>query len=393
MDLETLKRLLDETIRAGQVENVKAFDATLSKYFTPGEGSKKIGGEKKEEDKNIFKNLGDMAVAVYKGSDVRLKVPSGANEAEDSAGGFLVQSDIAETLIQSTYETGLLVPRCQSMLISAKSNSMVINGVDEVSRVNGSRYGGIQAYWENEADQITGTKPRFRQMRLWLKKLTGLAYVTDELLADAVALDGWLKNAFANEFGFKLDDAILNGLGVGQPLGILNAPCLVSVSKETDQDAATFVSENAVKMYTSMPAKSRANAVWICNGEVEDTLPFLKMEGTSGGVWPMYMPPAGLRDNPFGNLLGRPVIPVEQCQALGTKGDILFCDFNEYMLINKSNKGAAESAVSIHIRFDYNETAFRFVLRMDGQPVRNSAIAPYKGNKSLSPFVALNTRA
>lgn len=391
MDLETLKKLMAETIRAGQVENIKAFEETLGKFFTSSEAAKKVKGENKEEDRTKFKSLGELAIAVRKGVDPRLKAPSGMNEAEDSAGGFLVQSDIADTLMQSTYETGLLVPRCRSMPISAKSNSMVINGVDEVSRANGSRYGGIQAYWENEADQITGTKPRFRQMRLWLKKLTGLAYVTDELLEDTVALDGWLKESFKKEFGFKLDDAIVNGLGVGQPLGILNAPCLVTVGKEVDQDAATFVSQNAVKMYTSMPAKNRANAVWICNGEVEDTLPFLKMEGTSGGVWPMYMPPVGLRDNPFGNLLGRPVIPIEQCQTLGTKGDIMFCDFDEYMLINKSNSVA--SATSIHIRFDYAETAYRFILRIDGQPVRNSALTPYKGSKSLSPFVALETRA
>ena len=39
--------------------------------------------------------------------------------------------------------------------------------------------------------------------------------------------------SFAEEFGFKIDDVILNGTGSGQPLGILNSPALVTVEKKT----------------------------------------------------------------------------------------------------------------------------------------------------------------
>ena len=51
--------------------------------------------------------------------------------------------------------------------------------------------------------------------------MTGLAAVTDELLADAGALENILSQAFAEEIGFKLDDAIINGDGAGKPLGVL----------------------------------------------------------------------------------------------------------------------------------------------------------------------------
>lgn len=291
MTLEEIKKLLDETIRASQVENSKSLDSVLGKYFKEGGNGNKFLGEGHKEEKTGFKNLGEMAVAAWKaavgkGVDERLitKAPTGMNEADDTAGGFLVQSDIADQMIQNLVETGLLASRCKRIPISAKSNSLVINGLDETSRANGSRYGGIQAYWENEADQLTGTKPKFRQMRLWLKKLTGMAYVTDELLQDTVALDAWLRQAFEAEFGFKLDDAIINGVGSGQPLGVMNAPCLVTIAKETDQDAATFNAKNAVKMFTALPAKNRASSVWLCNAEVEEELPFLKIEGSAGGV-------------------------------------------------------------------------------------------------------------
>ena len=239
MTKEEIQKMLEETIRAAQVENSKSIDGVLEKYFK-NIRNKMTGTEQpKEDDKTKFKGLGEFAVAVWKADvkkeiDPRLKAPSGMSEAEDTAGGYLVQQDIAEGMIESLVETGLLASRCKQQPISARSNSIVLNGLDEVSRANGSRYGGIQAFWENEADVISGTKPRFRQMRLWLKKLTGMAYAPDELLEDTVALDAWLSGAFINEFGFKIDDAIINGLGAGQPLGILNAPCLVSVAKETD---------------------------------------------------------------------------------------------------------------------------------------------------------------
>jgi hypothetical protein len=66
-----------------------------------------------------------------------------------------------------------------------------------------------------------------------------LVYCTDELLQDARALDAFLREACPNEIAFATDDAIINGVGGGQPLGILNAESKISVSKETGQAAAT----------------------------------------------------------------------------------------------------------------------------------------------------------
>ena len=84
------------------------------------------------------------------------------------------------------------------------------------------------------------------------------------------------------------------------------------------------------------------------------------------------------------------MIPVEYCQTLGTTGDIILADFSQYLMIDK---GGLQSASSIHVRFVYDETAFRFVYRVDGQPAWNAALTPYKGTNKLSPFVVLASRA
>ena len=54
-------------------------------------------------------------------------------------------------------------------------------------------------------------------------------------------------------------------------------------------------------------------------------------------------------------------------------------------------KGGMQAASSIHVQFVTDETAFRFVLRLDGQPLWHSALTPYKGSDTLSPFVTVAT--
>ena len=113
--------------------------------------------------------------------------------------------------------------------------------------------------------------------------------------------------------------------------------------------------------------------------------------GTGGQL--IYMPPGGLSQSAYGTLLGRPVIPIEQCASVGTIGDIILGDYNNGYLL--AEKGGIKSDMSIHVRFVYDESVFRFVLRVDGQPLRASAMTPYKGgaNYTQSHFVALATRS
>ena len=158
---------------------------------------------------------------------------------------------------------------------------------------------------------------------------------------------------------------------------------------ETGQAAATVVSENLIKMWARMWAPSRRNAVWLINQDVEPQLMQLSLPVSTGGQL-VYMPPGGLSASPYGSIFGRPVLPVEYCQTLGTTGDVILADLSEYYAIEK---GGVEAASSIHVRFVYDETVFRFVYRFDGQPSWASALTPFKGTNTLSPFVVLAARA
>ena len=372
----------DETISemAEMLEDSAPVDVPVNRADAPSGGNK-----------GRFANFGEQLIAVYNAAqpnrpviDERLlNSASGANESVPSDGGFLVQTDFATELLKNAYETGILAPKCKKIPISTNANGLKINALDDSSRANGARWGGIQTYWENEADQLIASKPKFRTMDLSLKKLTGLCYATDELLQDASALQSVITQGFAEEFGFKIDDVILNGTGSGQPLGILNSPSLVTVEKENGQTEKITV-ENLIKMWSRCWGRSRANAVWYINQELEPYLYTLTV-----GDKPVYIPAGGLSEKPYGTLFGRPVVPLEQCSAAGSVGDIILGDLSQYLLIDK---GGINAASSIHVRFLYDESVFRFIYRVDGQPIWNKPITPYKGSSTLSPFVTLAAR-
>lgn len=385
-----------EKIVASQ-EREERISARLEKPETP---LTKPGPQARQDDrpKDKFGTFGEQMMAVMNAGipgrsvDPRLHniraAASGLNETVPSEGGFLVQQDFSNELLTQVFETGILASRCRRITISGTSNSMKMNGIDETSRA-ATRSGGILGYWEEEAAEKTASKPKFRKIELTLKKLIGLCYATDELLDDSAALESVIRTGFTSEFGFLLDDAIINGLGAGQPLGILGAGSLVSVAKESGQKAVTVVTENIIKMYARRFASQTGNYVFYYNQAIEPQLFTMSLAVGTGGI-PVYMPAGGLSAAPYGSLLGRPAIAIEQAAALGTVGDIILANLPDGYILGE--KGGIKSDMSIHVRFQYDESCFRFVMRVDGQPIRATALTPYKGADTLSHFIALASR-
>jgi len=312
----------------------------------------------------------------------------GASESVPADGGFLVQQDFAN-LLELTHQVGQVGSRVRHVPIGPGSNGYKANLIDETSRANGSRFGGVQVFREGEGVTATAKKPKFRQIDMSLHKLLGFFYATDELLSDATALGATADRAFAEEVLYTIDDEIINGSGAGQMMGILNAGALVSVTKETGQAASSIVAENIFKMYSRMSATNVNNAVWLMNQDCWPQVFGLTLAVGTGGV-PMFMEPGRLPDTPNGSLLGRPIVPIEQCATLGTVGDLIFADLDQYLVIEK---GGVDRAMSIHVEFLTDQSVFRWTVRNNGQPIPRSAITPAKGSNTQSPFVALQTRS
>jgi HK97 family phage major capsid protein len=148
---------------------------------------------------------------------------------------------------------------------------------------------------------------------------------------------------------FLLEDAIIEGNGAGKPLGVLNGPGTVSVAKQTNQAAATIVVQNLSKMWARLSPRSKANAVWLVNGDCGPQLDMLSIPAGAGALEPRFVNygPTGLM-----TIKGRPVVETEYNATLGTVGDIVLIDLKKYRLIRK---GGVEQASSIHVRFTQGE--------------------------------------
>jgi HK97 family phage major capsid protein len=379
--------------------NKQVLDAMdTGSVIIPGIDRAKVGPASGDKP---FRNLGEQLLVVRdhakaagrKAPDTRLlqivDAASGATEGTDSDAGFMVQTDFSGHLQQGMMENSNLINRCFNVPVGPGANGIWLTIVDESSRETGSRWGGVQVYRVAEAEAATAKKPKLKKEYMALEKMMGLCYATEESLQDSVSYGALIQRSFAEEFGFKTDDEIINGLGSGQMQGILKSPALVSITKETGQAAATIETDNILKMYTAMPPRGKANGVWLVNFEVWQQLPKLSLPVGTGGA-PIFMPPGGISGAPYGALLGRPVIEVEQCAALGTVGDIIFADLSQYLTIAK---GGLNAQSSIHVKFTTDETAFKFTVRNNGQSLWRSATTPYKGTQTRSPFVALATRS
>ncbi len=306
-----------------------------------------------------------------------------------SDGGFLVDGSSSLNLYTNGFNNSAILARTSQRDIGADQFVEMI-GIDETSRETGSRGGGVRVYTTAELEQLTQSKTKFNKIRLEPKKLTGLFYCSNDLLRNASALEAEMTQLFTEEFAFTTQNQILNGNGVGEGLGILNAGALVTQAKEDAQGAATILFENLIAMKTRLLMKNRKNLLWVANQAVEAQLYSLALPvGTGGSAMQIYNPATDQSNGVAGTLMGIPISFVEQCSALGTVGDIVLADWSQYLV---ATKGPIEAASSIHLRFDFDQSCFRYVFYFDSQPRLASAITPFKGSDTVSPFVTLATR-
>lgn len=413
-DDEIAARLEDLNEEIGRLERQRDRERALAEAATPANGDNhpnvtnvrdRIVGKPwgwdiyhgENRERKATAALGEQLQAVFRARvqgfiDPRLSAmqaaAQGAGVANPEDGGYLVGESVSDEIMLRA-NTGDILSRVRRKSLGAGLQSTKINLVDETSRATGSRFGGVQAYWLAEGDAKIATRPKFYQERWEPHKLAALGYATDELLADAGMLGSVMFEAFTEEVRFLTENAVIRGTGAGQPLGILTSGALISAAAEVGQSATTIVYENIVAMYARAYGPSRRGSVWLYNQDIEPQLFLMNMAIGTGGI-PVYMPPQGAAASPFGTLYGLPLVPTEYNSTLGTLGDIMLVNLNDYLLVDK---GAPERATSMHVAFLTDETAFRLVWRVDGHPLWRTTLTPFQGTNTQSPFVALAARS
>jgi len=402
----------DKTAEIERRERMQAQSSRLAESFgrksTP-EGPEEAQAQRKaparainhtETGKGGFRNFGDFAssvrVASARGGNIDPRLIANApstysSEGVGEDGGFMVPPDFRQEIMNKVMGVESLLSRTDQMVTGSNS---VTFPADETTPWASS--GGIQAYWGSEGGAITQSKVELTEKQIRLNKLTCLVPVTEELQQDAGTLSGYLNKKVPEKFDYKIAAAIIAGSGVGQPMGIINAPCTVSAAKDTTsspvQAADTVTYRNIVDMWNRMYAPCRSRAVWLVNPDVEGQLDMMRFSANrSDEPVPVYLPAGGASATPYATLRGRPVIPHEACSALGDVGDIILADMSQYLTLTKT--AGIRQDVSIHLFFDYDVSAYRFIFRVAGMPWWGSAITPPNSVNTRSCFITLADRS
>ena len=362
-------------------------DAASGKPLKYGQAAR-VKDNLADDPKLGYRNLGEfcgdvMRAALGKGESERMTRAATVFGNTDSGpdGGFAVPPAFATEISSIAYGQESLLGLCDTMPLSG--NTMTFPK-DETTPWGS---GGITAAWEGEGDQSTPKKPAIGDSTLKLRKLKVLVAASDELLNDAAGMSSYISRKMGEAVDWKINDAIVNGTGAGQPLGIMVAASTVSQAKETSQTAVTINAANIGKMYGRCLKGPGARLAWLVHPDAINQIMLLTI-----GDQPIWTPPqSGMKEAPNGFLLGRPIIESDACQTLGTVGDIILGNFAGYRAITKAS--GAEFATSMHLWFDQDLQAFRLVVRIDGQPALSVAMSAKNGSSTRSHFVTLATRA
>lgn len=334
-----------------------------------------------------FRNLSEFAVSVRNAYvnhtvDARLAAPANFHQNQGNNGeGFLVPVEFRENIWELAFDPSDLL----GMVTPEPTNSNAISVPKDETTPWGAA--GVQALWRAEAGQMSASVAQTKNEMVQLHELYAFVLATDEILSDAPRLQNRLTNKAAAAIRWKASDAIMWGDGNGKPLGFMNAPSLVTVSKENAQAADTFAVQNILKM-SSRVLRMGGRPIWLGNSDIEPQLASL----TIGNI-PFFLPnnQPGVASPYEGTIRGKPAMFTEHCATLGDVGDLVVADLSGYLAATKQG-GGIDFAASIHLFFDYGIQAFRWTFRLGGQPYLSAPVAPARGTNTKSHFVTLEAR-
>lgn len=349
---------------------------------------RKAPAEVKTDDSKIYRSFGEQLADIKKVSLGYGLTPAleksqrsilGMNTQTGADGGYAIQVDFANRIMDSMVQQSEILNRIDRYQVSANANEVYVTMVNETTTAN--VFGGIQCYVVEEGAQIPTTKPSLKQIRLGLKKLAALAYVTDEQMRDSTFTGALLERGFALAMARQREKEIITN--------VIANPGTTVIAKESGQSADTVVGKNFLKMRNALISTSRRNAIWTMHPDVSAELPEMYLSGAHTDKF-IYMPENGISVQGYDRLFGREIIESDFCSALGDKGDVLYWNPFEYLEVFK---GGVETAASIHVAFDTAQMAFRAISYVNGMCKYDQGISLVNSNTLRASYVTLADRA
>lgn len=316
----------------------------------------------------------------------------GLSTAAGEDGGFLMNPEIAPT-IETLFNQNDLASRVDTLPTS--STWFNWPRCKDLNRNDGTRHGGVQHHWIDEADPAAESRPKLAFTEIKMRKLAIFVFMTSEIMNDTpFAVEQFVRNAVREEINFALSRAIMWGSGTNEPLGFANGGSIIDVAEETSpaQDANTFLAANALKMSSRMWRNSAGSAIWLHHQSV---IPQIGAMSISSFPVTVNVQNGGLAGPVTSTLLNRPLIESELCAPLGSIGDVWYIDPKQYKAITQS---LVREDISMHVEFMTDQQCLRFIVRFGGAPLLPTPITPFKAPgagsdpPTQSSFVRMGTR-
>ncbi len=343
-------------------------DVVAKSYIEKGDAIEFTEEVEKEEEKTaVEKELNDLKaknvnVAVKIGKedkmsdyiigkamvDLRKKAVTGMSEGTAADGGALLGTAVSE-MLSVALEGGVIYPKCRKIRLAQGFNSckIVTDTSDPLIRANAPV---ITA--PAEGGDKTATKLAFGNYTASLVKQVLYVPVTDELLDDAVNLDGYIREYLRGKAAADLDVQILNGTAASSGLiGITTAGAAAYVVAEA------WTTPTLAQVTAFMRGVHPSlNPEWYMSPTQWANV-IAAFVGTASNANGMIVNPAAM------TLMGKKV-NVMAGMLVGTA--VVYGDFSTYAIVEPNVQQGMK--ISDQIRFYNDETVYRLVNRFAGGP-------------------------
>lgn len=258
-------------------------------------------------------SLGDAVKAMISPSSVAPDIRAAVHESSSVAGGYLVPDSLSAQIIDNL--------RAESVCFRAGARVVPMPTAD----VNLAKLtGDPQGTWRVENQTLSEDSPTFGRLRLSARSLAVIVKLSREIVEDA-NVDEVLRNSLAKSFALSLDNALLYGAGVSDPLGIVNWSGIGSVSLGTDGAQISGYDSFLDAVYEAHVDNAGDFSAAVMHPRTEKTISKFK----DGAGLPLRRPQA-IESLPF---LTTTQIPIDETQGISSDCSSIICgDFTQMLV-------------------------------------------------------------
>jgi len=299
------------------------------------------------------------------------------NNLSTSDVGIQIPPQFSQNILRLAPEQEIIMPRANNIPAGDPPDSEFT--IPYFSQGANGANGGMELTWTAEAATVADLdKPVLKDLTLKPQEVSGLATINNKTLTNWQASGQFLQGVMQQAWVSGRDYKFFRGNGVGCPLGIYNADGAIKVVRDT---SLTIKLPDIANMMGRLLPASLMTAVWVASITALPTL--IQLNDSAGRT---IFIQGDVTKGIAASLFGIPLLWTGKAKTIGNEGDLMLVDFTYYL--TKAGSGPF-IAISEHVKFTTNQTVFKIVANIDGQPWVKDPLKLEDGETTVSPYVIL----